>query len=70
MFDGLGMAETTPGSLIMMVVQFVGFMAAFRAPGSLAIWFALHTIFPLCRRSMPSACRLKRLCYPSSTPGH
>lgn len=34
MLDGLGMAETTPGPLIM-VLQFVGFMAAFRAPGSL-----------------------------------
>jgi len=35
MLDGLGMAETTPGPLIM-VLQFVGFMAAFRAPGTLA----------------------------------
>lgn len=34
MLDGLGMAETTPGPLIM-VVQFVGFMAAFRDPGML-----------------------------------
>jgi chromate transporter len=34
MLDGLGMAETTPGPLIM-VVQFVGFMAAYRDPGSL-----------------------------------
>jgi len=34
MLDGLGMAETTPGPLIM-VTQFVGFMAAFRGPGSL-----------------------------------
>jgi chromate transporter len=34
MLDGLGMAETTPGPLIM-VTQFVGFMAAFRAPGLL-----------------------------------
>ncbi|QND73691.1 chromate efflux transporter [Tardiphaga robiniae] len=34
MLDGLGMAETTPGPLIM-VLQFVGFMAAFRAPGML-----------------------------------
>ncbi len=34
MLDGLGMAETTPGPLIM-VTQFVGFMAAFRDPGSL-----------------------------------
>lgn len=34
MLDGLGMAETTPGPLIM-VTQFVGFLAAFRAPGAL-----------------------------------
>jgi chromate transporter len=34
MLDGLGMAETTPGPLIM-VVQFDGFMGAFRAPGAL-----------------------------------
>jgi len=34
MLDGLGMAETTPGPLIM-VLQFVGFMAAFRAAGAL-----------------------------------
>jgi chromate transporter len=33
MLDGLAMAETTPGPLIM-VVQFVGFMGAYRAPGS------------------------------------
>ena len=34
MLDGLGMAETTPGPLIM-VLQVVGFMAAFRDPGTL-----------------------------------
>ena len=34
MLDGLGMAETTPGPLIQ-VVQFVGFMGAFRNPGLL-----------------------------------
>jgi chromate transporter len=34
MLNGLGMAETTPGPLIM-VVQFVGFLAVFRHPGSL-----------------------------------
>ncbi|WP_349506781.1 chromate efflux transporter [Agrobacterium pusense] len=34
MLDGLGMAETTPGPLIM-VVEFVGFMGAYRDPGSL-----------------------------------
>ena len=35
MLDGLGMAETTPGPLIM-VLQFVGFMAAFRTPDGLS----------------------------------
>ena len=34
MLDGLGMAETTPGPLIM-VLQYVGFLAAYRDPGSL-----------------------------------
>ncbi|MBP2238253.1 chromate transporter [Sinorhizobium kostiense] len=34
MLDGLGMAETTPGPLIM-VTQFVGFMGAYRDPGPL-----------------------------------
>ena len=34
MVDGLALAETTPGPLIM-VVQFVAFLAAFRHPGSL-----------------------------------
>ena len=33
MLDGLGLAETTPGPLIM-VVQFVGFLGAYRNPGS------------------------------------
>jgi chromate transporter len=34
MLDGLGLAETTPGPLIM-VVQFVGFLGAYRNPGTL-----------------------------------
>jgi chromate transporter len=34
MLDGLGMAETTPGPLIM-VLQFVGYLAAYRNPGTL-----------------------------------
>ncbi|CAH1676958.1 Chromate transporter [Hyphomicrobiales bacterium] len=34
MLDGLGLAETTPGPLIL-VLEFVGFLAAFRTPGSL-----------------------------------
>jgi chromate transporter len=34
MLDGLGMAETTPGPLIM-VVQFVGFLGAYRDAGAL-----------------------------------
>ena len=38
MLDGLGMAETTPGPLIM-VLQFVGFLAAYRDPGALSpLW--------------------------------
>lgn len=39
MLDGLGLAETTPGPLII-VVQFVGFLAAFRNPGGLDPWVA------------------------------
>ena len=35
MLDGLGMAETTPGPLVQ-VVQFVGFMAAWRESGGLS----------------------------------
>ncbi len=35
MMDGLGLAETTPGPLIM-VNQFVGYLAAYRNPGGLA----------------------------------
>lgn len=35
MVDGLGMAETTPGPLIM-VLQFVGFLGAYRDPGMLS----------------------------------
>jgi chromate transporter len=34
MLDGLGLAETTPGPLIL-VTQFVGFLAAYRQPGGL-----------------------------------
>ena len=34
MMDGLGLAETTPGPLIM-VVQFIGFLAGWNHPGSL-----------------------------------
>ena len=34
MLDGLGLAETTPGPLIL-VLQFVGFLAAYRDPGGL-----------------------------------
>jgi chromate transporter len=34
MLDGLGLAETTPGPLIL-VLEFVGFLAAYREPGGL-----------------------------------
>jgi chromate transporter len=39
MLDGLGLAETTPGPLIL-VLQFVAYQAAFGDPGSLAPWLA------------------------------
>lgn len=39
MLDGLGLAETTPGPLIL-VTQFVGHLAAYREPGALAPWLA------------------------------
>ncbi len=39
MLDGLGLAETTPGPLIL-VTEFVGFLAAFRDPGGLSPLFA------------------------------
>jgi chromate transporter len=39
MVRGLALAETTPGPLIM-VVQFVGFVGAYRDPGSLDPWVA------------------------------
>jgi chromate transporter len=39
MLDGLGLAETTPGPLIM-VLQFVGFLGAWNQPGSLPPVFA------------------------------
>ena len=35
MLDGLGLAETTPGPLIM-VTEFVGYLGAFRNPGGLS----------------------------------
>jgi chromate transporter len=37
MLDGLGLAETTPGPLIL-VNQFVGFLAGFRNPGGVNPW--------------------------------
>jgi len=39
MLDGLGLAETTPGPLIM-VVQFVGFVGAWQNPGTMTPWVA------------------------------
>src|SRR4029078_11448765 len=35
MLDGLGLAETTPGPLIM-VLQFVGFLGGWNSPGGLS----------------------------------
>lgn len=39
MMDGLGLAETTPGPLIL-VVQFVGFLAAYQQPDPFSPWGA------------------------------
>jgi chromate transporter len=39
MADGLGLAESTPGPLIM-VTQFTGFLAAYRQPGILSPWLS------------------------------
>jgi len=39
MIDGLGLAETTPGPLIL-VLQFVGFLGAYRGSGTLDPWLA------------------------------
>ncbi|MGA3007654.1 MAG: chromate efflux transporter [Opitutaceae bacterium] len=39
MLDGLGLAETTPGPLIM-VLQFVGFLGGWNHPGALLPWLA------------------------------
>ena len=39
MLDGLGLAETTPGPLIM-VLQFVGFLGGWHQPGVLSPWLA------------------------------
>ncbi|MGB0866029.1 MAG: chromate efflux transporter [Granulosicoccaceae bacterium] len=45
MLDGLGLAETTPGPLIL-VTQFVGFLAAFREGGLvLGLWGGLITLW-------------------------
>ncbi|WP_321337923.1 chromate efflux transporter [uncultured Cohaesibacter sp.] len=40
MLDGLGLAETTPGPLIL-VTEFVGFLAAARDGGELRLWLGL-----------------------------
>ena len=39
MLDGLGLAETTPGPLIL-VLEFVAYLAAYHEPGALAPWLA------------------------------
>lgn len=45
MMDGLGLAETTPGPLIL-VTEFVGFLAAFHEDGiGLALWGAVVTLW-------------------------
>ena len=71
MIDGLAMAETTPGPLIM-VTQFVGFVAAYRDPaalsplmagfigGSLATWVTFAPCFLWIFLGAPHIERLRR----------
>ena len=54
MLDGLGLAETTPGPLIL-VTEFVGFVAAWQSPPHASLWrgvlgaaVALHATFAPC----------------------
>jgi chromate transporter len=71
MLDGLGMTETTPGPLIM-VVQFVAFMGAYRAPGpfsplgagflasAIAVWVTFIPCFYWIFLGAPHVERLRR----------
>lgn len=40
MLDGLGLAETTPGPLIL-VTEFVGYLAAYRSGGGSPVWYGV-----------------------------
>lgn len=53
MVDGLGLAETTPGPLVL-VNTFVGFMAGWNATGGAAGWAALGFLMALWQTFMPS----------------
>ena len=53
MLDGLGMAETTPGPLIQ-VVQFVGFLGAYREPGRARALARRHARRRARRRGSPT----------------
>lgn len=53
MVDGLGLAETTPGPLVL-VNQFVGFMAGWNATGGAAGWAAAGALMALWQTFAPS----------------
>lgn len=53
MVDGLGLAETTPGPLVL-VNTFVGFMAGWNATGGAAGWAALGFLMALWQTFVPS----------------
>lgn len=53
MVDGLGLAETTPGPLVL-VNTFVGFMAGWNAAGGAAGWAALGFLMALWQTFVPS----------------
>ena len=60
MLDGLGLAETTPGPLVL-VMEFVGFLAGFGAGGVVmgiaaalvTLWATLRALLPLGLRRRP-----------------
>ena len=53
MVDGLGLAETTPGPLVL-VNTFVGFMAGWNATGGAAAWAGLGFLMALWQTFVPS----------------
>ncbi len=67
MMDGLGLAETTPGPLIM-VLQFVGFLGAWNHPGGLPPSLAAATLGAAFITTWTHVCPLLPLDIPAAAP--